>query len=159
MSDPARKADRPYTYGDYLGWSEEERWELIDGAAYSMSPAPSPQHQEILIELGRQTANYPAGKTFRVYPAPFDVRLSEADEADAEARTVVQPGLSVICDPARLDERGCRGAPELVVEILSPSSGVRDLKLKLPLYERAGVRELWVVYPEERVVQAFQRGA
>lgn len=159
MSGPARKADRLYTYGDYFGWDDGQRWELIDGVAYLMSPAPSRRHQWMLMELSRQVANYLVGRTCEVYVAPFDVRLPEAGEADEEVRTVVQPDLVVVCEPAKLDERGCRGAPDLAVEILSPSSSVHDLKRKLPLYERTGVRELWIVHPAERVVQAYRLGA
>ena len=155
---PAPEEDQGYTYGDYLTWPDEERWELIDGAAYCMSPAPAPRHQEELVELVRQFANHLRGKPCRVYVAPFDVRLPDADEPDETVRTVVQPDLVVLCDASKLDERGCRGAPDLVMEILSPSTSARDQRQKLALYERHGVREYWIVDSADRLVRIYRLG-
>jgi Uma2 family endonuclease len=147
--------DSGYTYRDYLSWPDEERWELIDGVAYCMSPAPAPRHQEHLVELVSQFAAHLRRKPCRVYVAPFDVRLPDGDEADEKIRTVVQPDLVVICDATKIDERGCRGAPDLAIEILSPSTGSKDQVQKLGLYERHGVREYWVVDPGTRVTRVY----
>ncbi|MCL6447287.1 MAG: Uma2 family endonuclease [Armatimonadetes bacterium] len=147
-----------YTYGDYLNWPEEERWELIDGVPYAMSPAPPRRHQEILGELYRQFANYLLDKACKVYLAPFDVRLPEGNEKDTEVKTVVQPDLVVVCDQSRLDERGCKGSPDLVIEVVSPTTLKRDLREKFYLYEKAGIKEYWVVNPVEKNVLVFVLG-
>lgn len=144
-----------YTYGDYAKWPDEERWELIDGVPYNMSPAPSCIHQKILGELHKQIAVYLTGKTCEVYIAPFDVRLPKGQENDEQIDTVVQPDL-VVCDRAKLDERGCKGAPDLVAEVLSPQTAGKDMKIKLALYERVGVKEYWLVDPNNKTVQVYQ---
>ena len=147
-----------FTYGLYCTWDDDQRWELIDGEAYCMSPAPSRTHQRILLELGRQFGNFLKDKICQVYVAPFDVRLPDfPEQSDDEIPTVVQPDLVVVCTPAKLDEKGCKGAPDLVVEILSPSTAHRDLREKLALYERHGVREYWVVQPADRTIMVFRR--
>jgi Uma2 family endonuclease len=146
---------RLYTYGDYRHWPDEERWELIDGEAFNMCPAPSRQHQEVLMELGRQTANFLLGKPCKVYIAPFDVRLPQADEADDDVNTVVQPDLAVICDHSKLDDKGCRGAPDWAVEIISPHTAAKDRTRKLELYQRHGVREYWLVHPLDLLVTRY----
>ncbi len=146
-----------FTYGLYLTWDDGERWELIDGEAYAMSPAPSRTHQRILFELGRQIGNHLKDKPCQAFAAPFDVRLPDyPEQAEDEIPTVVQPDLVVICDRTKLDEKGCRGAPDLVVEILSPGSAQRDLRDKFNLYQRHGVREYWVVQPVDRTVMLFR---
>ncbi len=145
-----------YTYGDYAKWPDEERWELIDGVPYNMSPAPSRIHQKILGELHKQIAVYLTGKTCEVYIAPFDVRLPKGDENDEQIDTVVQPDLVVVCDREKLDERGCKGAPDLAVEVLSPGTAGKDMKIKLALYERVGVKEYWLVDPSNKTVQVYQ---
>ncbi|MBM6926929.1 Uma2 family endonuclease [Pseudoflavonifractor phocaeensis] len=142
-----------YTLADALTWEEQERIELIDGAAVMMAP-PSRVHQEIAAELTRQIGNYLDGKKCRVYPAPFAVRLFEkAHDRPEDVDTLVEPDLSVVCDPGKLDDLGCKGAPDLVIEILSPSTQRHDRLTKYNLYERAGVAEYWIVSPEERTVQ------
>lgn len=145
-----------HTYADYLAWPEGVRYELIDGIAYAMAPAPLRVHQELLLELASQTRNALEGRPCRPFIAPFDVRLPRADEADRDIDTVVQPDLVVVCDRAKLDERGCRGAPDWVVEILSPSTAGHDLIVKRRLYERVGVREYWLVHPVDRVVTVYR---
>ena len=145
-----------YTYGDYAKWPDEERWELIDGVPYNMSPAPSRSHQKILGELFKQIAVYLTGKTCEVYIAPFDVRLPKGDENDDQITTVVQPDLVVVCDREKLDDHGCKGAPDLVVEVLSPGTAGKDMKIKLALYERVGVKEYWLVDPSYKAVQVYQ---
>lgn len=146
-----QRKDAGFTYADYAAWDGPERYELVDGVPYMMSPSPGSAHQRISVELVRQFANYLKGKTCQVFGAPFDVRLN----ADAGDDTVVQPDLVIICDPKRIDARGCRGVPDMVVEILSPSSGRHDQVVKFNLYRKAGVREYWIVDPEARTVLAY----
>lgn len=154
MALPAEK-DR-YTFADVLAWDDGERAELIDGEVFLMAPAPSRVHQGISMELSRQFANYLEGKRCQAYAAPFDVRLFEKDgDTPEDVDTVVEPDLVVICDRSKLDDHGCKGAPDLVVEILSPSTQRHDRLVKLGLYQRAGVREYWIVSPEEQAVQVF----
>ena len=112
MTLALKKTEQKYTYGDYSCWPDSERWELIHGIAYCMSPAPLRIHQKISIELCRQFSNYLVNKPCEVFDAPFDVRLPKADESDEDIETVVQPDILVVCDESKLDERGCRGAPE-----------------------------------------------
>ena len=145
-----------YTYSDYLLWPEEERWELIDGIPYNMTPAPSRIHQGISMELARQFANYLTGKTCKIYAAPFDVRLPKDGEKDEQIETVVQPDLVVVCDESKLDERGCKGPPDLIIEILSPHTAAKDMKIKRDLYERVGVKEYWQIDPNNQTVLIYQ---
>ena len=158
MGPVALKLEERFTYGDYLSWDDGERWELIDGVPYNMSPAPRRLHQLALVDLIRQFTVFLQGKPCQVYPAPFDVRLPEADEHDDLVATVVQPDLSVICDRGKLDDAGCRGAPDLIIEILSPGTAGKDLKVKFSRYERAGVREYWIVDPLGKTVQVYCLG-
>jgi len=158
MALPKRKSENRFTYGDYLNWPDEERWELIDGIAYNMSPAPLRRHQKISMELGRQIANFLVDNPCDVYIAPFDVRLNEANEDDENIMTVVQPDIVVICDHDKLDDAGCRGAPDLIIEILSPSTTSKDMKIKLALYEKHGVKEYWIVHPVDNIILVFKLG-
>ncbi|CRI67448.1 conserved hypothetical protein [Thiocapsa sp. KS1] len=148
-----------FTYADYCLWPEDERWELIDGEAFAMAPAPTRMHQDFVVELAAQIHPKLAGSSCRVYVAPFDVRLPKDDEADALVDTVVQPDIAVICDPKKLDAKGCRGAPDWIVEILSASSAVHDQVRKRALYERHGVREYWLLHPVDRVLTIYRLGA
>lgn len=141
----APKLDRKFTYKDYLNWPEGERWELINGIAYDMSPAPRPKHQKVSGLLTTIFNNFLLGKPCNVYHAPFDVRFSELGQSDEEVDTVVQPDISIVCDQSRLDERGYVGAPTLIVEILSESTASKDLAEKYKLYESNGVKEYLVV--------------
>lgn len=155
MALPAGK--ERYTFADCLTWGEGERIEIIDGEAYMMAP-PSRIHQEISVALAAQLYNFLEGKKCSVYAAPFAVRLFEKDgEAPKDVDTMVEPDLSVICDKSKLDNHGCKGAPDLVVEILSPSTRRHDRLVKLKLYQRAGVPEYWIVNPEEKTVQVFRQ--
>lgn len=144
-----------HTYGDYLTWPEDVRYELIDGDAYLMAPAPTVSHQDIAGEVYHQLRNALRGKPCRALIAPVDVRLPEADEADERIDTVVQPDVLVVCDPNKVSERGVRGAPDWVLEVLSPSTAGHDQVKKLALYERHGVREYWLVQPWGKVLTVY----
>jgi Uma2 family endonuclease len=143
-----------FTYADYKAWElkEGERFELIDGVAYAMA-APNDFHQAILTELVLQIGSYLRGKPCKVRPAPYDVRLFYAEDESDD--TVVQPDISVICDEKKRGPEGCRGAPDLVVEILSPANIAEEMVRKFNLYMKAGVRKYWIVAPKEKIVQAF----
>lgn len=158
MSQP--QIDRNnYTYRDYLSWPEGERWEIIDGVPQMMAP-PSRIHQEILTELLAQFHNYLREKPCKVYPAPFGVRLPTGNEkSDQEIATVVEPDIVVVCDLSKLDEHGCKGAPDLIIEIVSPTSVKNDMLKKFNLYESAGVKEYWIIEPNGKIVTVFVLGA
>ncbi|WP_421890117.1 Uma2 family endonuclease [Marinoscillum sp.] len=145
-----------YSYADYLKWTFEERVELIKGKLFRMSPAPRRTHQEIGGAIFTEVHHFLKTKSCRVYHAPFDVRFPNlTNDPDDQTFTVVQPDICVVCDPAKLDEAGCKGAPDLVVEILSPATASRDLNEKYHLYEEHGVKEYWVVYPGENVLEIY----
>lgn len=144
-----------YTYGDYLTWDDTQRYELIDGSIHVMSPAPGRRHQEVAGEFYRQLANYLLEKECAVYIAPFDVRLPEREKRDEDIATVVQPDLVIVCDDNKLDERGCKGAPDLVIEIISPGSAGRDRKTKRELYQKHGVLEYWIVDEHQSTVDVY----
>ena len=153
MALPAEKAR--YTFADYLTWEENDRIELLDGSPVMMAP-PSRSHQKISMELSRQLANFLDGKKCEVYAAPFAVRLFEEEgDAPEDIQTVLEPDISVICDKIKLDKHGCKGDPDIVMEILSPSTQRHDRLIKLEQYQRAGVREYWIVSPEEQTAQVF----
>ncbi|MEW6609524.1 MAG: Uma2 family endonuclease [bacterium] len=156
MGLPAKKIEERWTYGDYLKWPNEERWELIDGVAYDMSPSPSRRHQEIVGELYRQISTYLLDKPCQVYVAPFDIRLPEADEAEEEIETVVQPDIVVVCEMKKLDDRGCLGAPDIIIEILSPYTAKKDLITKYHLYERHQVKQYWIFDPVTEEAMIFK---
>ncbi|HRK82662.1 MAG TPA: Uma2 family endonuclease [Saprospiraceae bacterium] len=140
-----------YTYADYLRWQFEERVELLRGKIRQMA-APSVKHQRISIRFSRLLANALWQSPCQVFAAPFDVRLTRMRD-DKEAKTVVQPDLCVICDPSKLDERGCNGAPDLIIEILSPGNSRTEMKDKFEPYQEASVLEYWVVSPIEKTIQ------
>jgi Uma2 family endonuclease len=154
MGLPLRDA-KHHTYAEYCTWPDDARYELIDGIAYAMAPAPARSHQDVLLEIAFQVRAALEGRRCRAYIAPFDVRLPRGDEADDDVDTVVQPDLSVVCDRDKLDARGCRGAPDWIVEVLSPATAGHDMIVKRRLYERAGVREYWLVHPTDRVVTVY----
>ena len=151
----ALRKEKHYTYADYLQWPDEARYELIDGEAFLMSPAPLVEHQEVAGEVFRQLANQLDGQPCRPYIAPVDVRLPRTDEADAAIDTVVQPDVLVVCDPGKVDRRGVRGAPDWLLEVLSPSTAAHDQIAKRRTYERAGVREYWLVHPGDRTLTVY----
>ncbi len=147
MGNPTIAPDERYTYRHYRSWPETERWELIDGHAWVMTSAPMTRHQALLWRLSSLLYIHLKGKTAIAYPAPFDVLLPRGDEEDDEVDTVVQPDVSVFRDRTRITMRGARGAPDIVMEILSPSTSKKDMNEKFRTYERAGVREYWVLDP------------
>ena len=140
---------KEYTYADYLTWQFQERVELIKGRIFKMSPAPNRKHQYISSYLHGELYIHLKGKSCQVYSAPFDVRLPLPPSKSKKGKTdtVVQPDITVICDESKLDTQGCKGTPDLVVEILSPGNTKREMKSKLELYQNAGVPEYWVVDP------------
>jgi Uma2 family endonuclease len=145
----ALKYDERYTYADYLTWDTDERYEMIDGVPYLMAPGPTPAHQRAVLEIGTQFKQFLAGKPCEVFLAPLDVRLN-ADEADD---TFVQPDILVVCDASKIDERGVKGAPDLVVEVHSPSSANYDGVLKLNRYMAVGVKECWLVDTQSGIIR------
>ena len=151
----ALRTEKHYTYADYLQWPDDTRYELIDGEAFRMAPTPLIEHQEIAGEVYCQLANQLDGQPCRPYIAPVDVRLPRADEADAAIDTVVQPDVLVVCDPHKIDRRGVRGAPDWVLEVLSPSTAAHDQIAKRRTYERAGVRDYWLVHPGDRTLTVY----
>ena len=151
----ALRKQKHYTYADYLTWPDDARYELIDGEAFLMTPAPLIEHQEVAGEVYHQLRNQLDGKPCRPYIAPVDVRLPRNDEADAAIDTVVQPDVLVVFDPAKIDRRGVRGAPDWLLEVLSPSTAAHDQIAKRRTYERAGVREYWLVHPGDRTLTVY----
>ncbi|MEA1911277.1 MAG: Uma2 family endonuclease [Spirochaetota bacterium] len=164
METSPQKLNREFTYKDYLSWTnDKERWELIDGVAYDMSPAPTRNHQNILGKLFRLISDITDKGKCETYVAPFDIRLSEVPELDSspedeDVSTVVQPDISVFCNPELLDGRGAHGSPDLVIEILSPSTGYKDQTTKLALYERFHVKEYWLVNGDVPSVMVYRLG-
>jgi Uma2 family endonuclease len=144
-----------HCYGDYVTWPDDCRYELIDGMAYMMSPAPNLAHQDIAGEIYLQARLALKGKTCRAFIAPIDVRLPKKDEVNEQIDTVVQPDVMVVCDSSKLDRSGIRGAPDWIVEVLSPSTASHDQIKKRRLYELHGVREYWLVHPIDRVVTVY----
>lgn len=145
MTIPNEK--KKYSYADYLTWDEGERLELIDGEIFNMSPAPSRKHQQVLRELSTAFSIFLRDKKCEIFFAPFDVRLLAENKQDDDIDNVVQPDLSIVCDQEKLDDRGCNGAPDMIIEVLSPSSIKLDRWKKYQLYEKAGVKEYWLVDP------------
>ncbi|MDX1940173.1 MAG: Uma2 family endonuclease [Saprospiraceae bacterium] len=152
-------SDKVYSYADYLTWKFEERVELIKGKLFRMSPAPTRRHQRISFQITSQISPYFEENPCQVYYAPFDVRLfdsKKSKKADKEIYSVVQPDISVICDLEKLDDRGCLGAPDWIIEIISPGNSKKELDDKYHLYEANGVREYWIVHPNDQTIVAFE---
>ena len=143
----AKKRAEKYTYADYMTWPDEERWEIIGGEAYNMTPAPGIRHQNVAGTLFAFLKQHLKGKPCRPFVAPTDVVLSEHD--------VVQPDVIVVCDERKITEANIRGAPDLIVEVLSPATALKDKREKRALYEKSGVREYVIVDPIELYVERF----
>ncbi|MDQ0964699.1 Uma2 family endonuclease [Flavobacterium sp. W4I14] len=148
-------ASLTYSYSNYLNWLFPERVELIKGKIFKMSPAPSRVHQEVSINLLNPIVNFLKGKPSKVYSAPFDVRFPKESKADKDVYTVLQPDICVVCDKSKLDARGCIGAPDLVIEILSPGNTKMELLNKYRVYEEFGVKEYWVVSQSDQSILIY----
>jgi Uma2 family endonuclease len=144
-----------YSYADYLGWNIPEMVEIIKGRVFKMNATPKRIHQKISGRLFLKFGNFLEGKKCEVYDAPFDVRLSKNYDGNDTIFTVVQPDICVICDPNKLDEAGCLGAPDLIVEILSPGNSKKELQNKYEVYEESGVLEYWVISPEAETLLVY----
>ena len=148
MGYPLKKeSEKKFTRADYFTWPEDERWEIIDGDAYCMTPAPSIRHQDIVVNLVTQLKQKLSGGPCRTFVAPTDVVLSEYD--------VVQPDILVVCDKKKITDANIQGAPDLIIEVLSPYTSLKDKREKKALYERFGVREYIIVDPLEQYVERF----
>jgi len=148
-------ASLTYSYANYLNWLFEERVELIKGKIFKMSPAASRVHQEISRNIFIKIGNFLKGRHCKVYSAPFDVRFPKESKADKDVFTVLQPDICVICDKSKLDYRGCIGAPDIVIEILSPGNNKKELLYKYQVYEEFGVKEYWVVSQSDQNILIY----
>lgn len=147
---------KTYTYADYLSWRFTEYVELIKGRVMRKMSAPTSAHQQCSSNLQGIIWNYLKGKPCRVFAAPFDVRLLRSTgNGDTQIETVVQPDICVICDLTKIDKRGCLGAPNWIIEIISPSTATYDVKTKFDLYAENGVAEYWIVFPGEQSITTF----
>ena len=148
---------KSYTYADYLTWNFQERLEILKGKIFKMSPAPSRKHQEISAKIFRKFDRYFENRTCNIYYAPFDVRLKnfKKSTSDKEITTVLQPDICVICDKEKLDDRGCIGAPDLIIEILSPGNSKKEMDIKFDLYEENAVKEYWIVEPFQKSILIY----
>ena len=151
---PLSREEKRYTFADYLKFPNDERWEIIDGIP-SMQSAPTWQHQSISRELMLQFGGYLRNNQCEVFAAPFDLRLPGVEEKDEEATNVYQPDLLVVCDKSKLEGTGYYGVPSLVIEILSPSTVRNDRLLKFNAYEKAGVKEYWIVEHDTKLISVF----
>ncbi len=147
--------NKTYSYADYLTWQFDTIVELIKGKLFITSPAPASRHQLIASNLHRDISNHFRKHSCQSYFAPFDVRLVKGRKEDADTFTVVQPDICVICDLSKMDERGYAGAPDLIIEIISPSTAKKDLDYKYKLYEENGVKEYWIVFPDSNAVDQY----
>jgi Uma2 family endonuclease len=146
-----------FTYSDYLRWPENERWQLLDGFAYAMAP-PLVQHQIVVTELGAQLISQLRGQRCKALVAPVGVRLPKHNEANEHVRTVFEPDVLVVCDPSKIERTGIRGAPDFIIEVLSPSTASFDQIEKRHAYGAAGVRELWLVEIASGVLTIYRTG-
>lgn len=161
MEKPKDKVKEPfsayghYSYTDYLSWQLDEMVELIRGKVFRQAAAPRLIHQRISGKIFNPICNFLQGKSCEVFSAPFDVRLPVSSRDPDKINTVVQPDLCVVCDPEKLDDLGCLGAPDLIVEILSPGNNKKEIQLKYEVYETSGVKEYWLVHPDERTLLIY----
>lgn len=150
--------NKTYSYADYLTWQFDEMVELIKGKIVQMAPAPNVRHQSISSDLGRVLLNYFHRKKCRLFFAPFDVRLYDRRKSillSKDIYTIVQPDLCVVCNPEFLDKKGCNGAPDWIIEILSKGKSKREMQTKYAFYQEAGVKEYWIVFPEHKAIEQF----
>jgi Uma2 family endonuclease len=145
-----------YSYADYLGWQMDEMVELIKGKVFrSAAAAPRRIHQEISGKIFYKLFKFLEHHPCKIYEAPFDVRLPVKSKKNEDIDTVVQPDICVVCDKSKLDDLGCIGAPDLIIEILSPGNNKKELKNKYEVYEESGVREYWIIHPHEQTVMTY----
>jgi len=144
---------KSYTYADYMTWQFDGMVELIQGKIFKRSPAPGKAHQEISSNIQGVIWNHLRKKKCKVFHAPFDVRLPSINKKEVD--TVVQPDICVICDTSKLDDQGCNGAPDWIIEILSKGTAKKDLNEKFDLYQHAGVKEYWIVHPKDQTVLVY----
>lgn len=152
---PLSQEEKKYTYADYLKFPSDERWEIINGIPY-MQSAPTWQHQAVSIQLASQFNNYFKGKPCRVFAAPFDLCIPELDERDEDISNIIsQPDIVVVCEESKLRKTGYFGVPSLIIEITSPSTARNDKLFKFNKFEKAGVKEYWIVEPDAKLVSVF----
>ncbi len=155
VSEPYSEYGR-YTYADYLTWEIDYMVELIKGKVFRQAAAaPRRIHQELVLEIGSQLSSFLKDKDCKAYVAPFDVRLPVKSKKNEDINTVVQPDICVVCDPEKLDDLGCVGAPDLIMEILSPSNNKKEIQNKYEVYEESGVREYWIIHPYEKTLLIY----
>jgi Uma2 family endonuclease len=145
-----------FTYADYVTWNEGNRWEIVNGTAVDMTPAPNTEHQRISMRLSVVLSLFLQNKPCSVFTAPIDVRLGENLNRDEDIINVVQPDILIICDPSKIDERGIKGAPDWIIEITSPSTIKNDFGTKLLLYQEFGVREYWIIDPSTKKINVYR---
>ncbi|HLU89492.1 MAG TPA: Uma2 family endonuclease [Cyclobacteriaceae bacterium] len=155
LNEPSTSYEGKYSYADYLTWKTDEMMEIIKGRLFKIPAPPGRVHQKAALKLGSALLNFLDGKPCEVYVAPFDVRLPTTSTKNEEVNTVVQPDLCVICDKSKLDEAGCIGAPDLVVEILSRGNNKKELQNKYEVYQESGVKEYWIIHPIERTLLIY----
>jgi Uma2 family endonuclease len=146
---------KSYTYADYLTWEFDEMVELIKGKIFRMSPAPIVIHQVVANAINNELYFFFKGTKCRVFIAPFDVRLVKKGKDSKSINTVVQPDICVICDLEKLDEFGCVGAPDLIVEVASPGTIKKDYNEKFNLYEENGIKEYWIANPKSKTIEVY----
>lgn len=151
---PLPLENKKYTYGDYLKWDDKERWEIIDGMPM-MQAAPTWQHQSVSGQLLKQVLSYLDGKSCQAFAAPFDLRIPNEEEKDEDTTLVVQPDILIVCDKKGLKGTGYYGIPDMIIEITSPSTAKIDKIFKFNHYEKAGVREYWIVEPDTKLINVF----
>jgi Uma2 family endonuclease len=144
-----------YTYADYLTWRFDQMVEIIKGKVFKMSPAPSRFHQDISVNLTLLLGIRLKSGPCKLYHAPTDVRLLTKGKEDKDIISVVQPDIFVVCDAAKMDDKGCLGSPDFIIEIVSPGTSTKDLSLKFNLYEGAGVKEYWIIFPNDQIIECF----
>ncbi|MBS9523646.1 Uma2 family endonuclease [Litoribacter ruber] len=144
-----------YTYADYLTWEMDSMVELIKGKIFRQAAAPRRIHQEVALETARKLADFLDDKACNIFIAPFDVRLPIKSQKAEDITTVVQPDICVVCDPSKLDDLGCIGAPDLIIEILSPGNNQKELIHKFDIYEECGVKEYWIIHPTEQTLLIY----
>lgn len=147
---------KKYTYADYQKWTFQERLELIKGKIYAMSPAPNRKHQEVSVRVTTDLYNFLENRPCKVYSAPFDVRLTpRKNDKHGKVHTVVQPDICVVCDLDKLDDLGCVGAPDLIIEILSPGNTRKEMQNKFEIYQENGVAEYWIIHPTDEYILQY----